>query len=241
MTGRKLESFPSMRRALCLIALLLLPLAAQPGRSITLQATRNTRDLGGLPLAEGTVFKKGMLYRSGALCFLTRSDVSRMSKLKLRTLIDLRLDKEIARDGKDRVTGVPLVRLPMANSRGLRREAYHYYIRENARAFQGFYAVLARPESYPVLFHCSAGKDRTGILAAVLLEQLGSKRSVILDDYMQSVRNSAGLEVHPEWIQEVFDYEDACGGTAQFLVQNGVSLERQAAVKELLVETQPGL
>lgn len=223
-----------MRVALLLLALLV-PLAAQPGRGISLQATRNTRDLGGLPVASGVV-RKGMVYRSGALCFLTASDQKRMGELGIKTLLDLRLDREIARDGKDRVAG-RLVRLPMANSKGLKQEAYHYYVRENARAFQGFYAELARPASYPILFHCSAGKDRTGILAAVLLEQLGATRAVVMDDYLQSVRNSPGLEVHKEWLQEVFDYEDECGGVAQFLVKNGVSLERQAAVKEILVET----
>lgn len=227
-----------MRTALLLLALLL-PLAAQPGRGIPLQATRNTRELGGLPLAEGQTFKKGMLYRSGALCYLTRQDTATVNKLGIQTVIDLRLDKELAREGGDRMNVVKLIRLPMANSQGLRREAYHYYIRENAKAFQGFYATLSQKEAYPILFHCSAGKDRTGILAAVLLENLGASRKTILDDYLQSIRNSPGLEVHAEWIQEVFDYEDSCGGAAQFLVKNGVSLERQAAVKELLVETHP--
>ncbi|MEW6281281.1 MAG: tyrosine-protein phosphatase, partial [Candidatus Eremiobacterota bacterium] len=64
-----------MRRLVLLFALLLLaPLAAQPGRGIALQATRNTRDLGGLPVRGGNV-KKHMVYRSGALCFLTVKDV----------------------------------------------------------------------------------------------------------------------------------------------------------------------
>lgn len=229
-----------MRTWLLLLALVL-PLAAQPGRGIPLQATRNTRDLGGLRLEAKQTFKKGMLYRSGALCFLTRQDTAKVNKLGIQTVIDLRSDKEIAKDGQDRMNVVRLVRLPMTNSQGLRQEAYYYYIRENAKAFRGFYAELANPNAYPILFHCSAGKDRTGILAAVLLEQLGASRKTILDDYLQSIRNSPGLEVHAEWIGEVFDYVDASGGVAQFLVKQGVSLERQAAVKEILVEAHTGL
>ncbi len=230
-----------MRRlmvALFLLVLAPLALQAQPGRAIKLQATRNTRDVGGLPVSDGTV-RKGMLYRSGALCFLTGQDVSRMRELKLKTILDLRNSSEIRKDGPDRpalTEGVRVLHLPMANSRGLRREAYHYYIRENPHVWRGFYAELARVQAYPMLFHCSAGKDRTGILTAVLLEQLGAERRVVLDDYLQSVRNSPGLEVHPEWIQEVFDYVDASGGASAFLVKNGVSLQTQQAARDILVE-----
>lgn len=230
-----------MRRliiALLVVCFALTALEAQPGRAIKLQATRNTRDLGGLPVTGGVV-RKGMLYRSGALCFLTGQDVSRMRELKLKTILDLRNSSEIRKDGPDRsalTEGVRVLHLPMANSRGLRQEAYHYYIRENPQVWRGFYAELARPQSYPMLFHCSAGKDRTGILSAVLLEQLGAERRVVLDDYLQSIRNSPGLEVHPEWIQEVFDYVDASGGASAFLVKSGVSLETQAAAREILLE-----
>ena len=205
------------------------------GAPVILQGTRNTRDLGGLPVEGGKV-KPGLVYRSGALCFITPGDVKTLEALRIRTLVDLRLQKEIDKDGLDRLPGPRVLYLPMANSQGLGQEAYRYYMVENAPAIQGFFGALAEEDSYPLLFHCSAGKDRTGILAALLLEMLGASREVISEDYLQSVKNSPRLVVKPEWLGEVFSAVDKAGGIQAFLLMNGVPVAQQQRIRELLVD-----
>lgn len=205
------------------------------GTPVILQGTRNTRDLGGLPLAEGKV-KPGLVYRSGALCFVTPEDVETLEALELRTIVELRKPSEIEKDGPDRLVGPKILYLPMVNSQGLGQEAYRYYMLENAAAIAGFFNALAEEGSYPLLFHCSAGKDRTGILAALLLELLGASREVIEQDYLQSVKNSPRLVVKPEWLGEVFRAVERAGGIQACLLANGVSLAQQERVRALLIE-----
>ncbi|MGI5844513.1 MAG: tyrosine-protein phosphatase [Candidatus Xenobium sp.] len=242
-----------MRRLVYLLVLMgvVLPaLAAPPNpsptprrthmqRAVLLEATRNTRDLGGLPTRNGFI-RDGLVYRSGALCFLTEADVATMQALKLSTVLELRVDSEINKDGPDRLaltSSIPHhLRLPMSSSRGRGAEAYAVLLEENRQAIRGFFELLANRRSLPLLFHCSAGKDRTGILTALLLESLGTPREVILDDYMQSVRNSPGLVVHPEWLEMVFRVVDGAGGIEAFLKSKGVPAQIPEAIRQNIEE-----
>ena len=222
-----------------ILTLLWTPVWAQPQtRAIILQATRNTRDLGGLPVIGGRL-RSGMLFRSGALCFVTASDVEKLNQLGCKTLVDLRTAREIAKDGPDRLglNAPQRITLAMHNSYGLGQQAYHSYIRECDAQVGSFFALLSDPKAYPILFHCSAGKDRTGILAALLLWSLGTEREIILDDYMQSQRNAPGLVVKPEWLGEVFTYVDECGGIEAYLSKIGVKPEELEALRQILVES----
>jgi len=180
-----------------------LPVAQAAGqtsdRNIRLEATRNTRTLGGLPTRDGVV-RAGLIYRSGALCYITSNDAAKLGRLRLRAIVDLRLPQEIEREGPDRLALTDqvarLIHLPMGNTRGLGAEAYRNLLEVNPAKIRAFFGILADADSYPLLFHCSAGKDRTGILGALLLMLLGAERTVIMDDYLQSQQNSPGLVVH---------------------------------------------
>ena len=204
-------------------------------RKVTLDGTRNTRELGGLPVAGGGTFPKGKVFRSGALCFASQADASKLLKMGIKTIIDLRLDNEIAKDGPDKAyltKGIPnLYHWPMAGSRGPGLAAYESYMEENGPLFKQFFAVLAKPERYPVLFHCSAGKDRTGILTALLLEAVGTPRNVIYDDYLHSMRITPALKVEKAWMDAVFKEVDAKGGIEPFLKSCGVTDQQLAAVR----------
>lgn len=223
---------------LLLLSCLVPALGESPvARAVPLEGTRNTRDLGGLPARNGTV-RAGMIYRSGALCFVTPADVTMLKNRRLRTVVELRLPQEIARDGPDKpglTRGLKVVHLPMGNSRGIHKEAYVSYMAERQDVFRGFFELLSKEDSYPLLFHCSAGKDRTGILSALLLMHLGTPREVILDDYLQSQRNSPRLRVEEEWIQVVFDTVDAAGGIGPYLTRIGIPQEQLDQVGQLLV------
>ncbi len=210
-------------------------------RKIHLKATRNARDLVGIPI-EGGSFPKGLLYRTGALCFLTADDVDKVLGLEVTTMIDLRQPSEIKKDGRDRERLRESIKhfyyWPMGNSQGIHQEAYYYLIRENNLIIKRFFHTLADSTKYPVMFHCSAGKDRTGILTALLLESLGTPREFIMEDYLQSQKNASGLLVKPEWLGEVFLYVDAYGGIEPFLEQAGVS---SAVLKRVRENLQPTL
>lgn len=216
-------------------------LSAPETRKVTLKGTRNTRELGGLPTAGGT-FKQGMVYRSGALCFASRQDAEQLLGLKIQTLLELRLDSEIERDGPDKdylTQGVSSnIHWPMKNSRGIGREAYVSYMEDNGPLFKDFFELLAKKESYPILYHCSAGKDRTGILTALLLEVLGTPREVIYDDYLHSRRITPKLKVEREWLDAVFEAVDSEGGIEPFLSRLGVSKATLSSVKTRLNSTK---
>lgn len=228
-------------RVWLLLLLAVAPALAFPSnpeaRRIALDGTRNTRGLGGLPAAGGTV-ASGRLIRSGALCFASRADAEKLLGMGLKTILELRLDSEITRDGPDKAyLTAPLQKLhwPMANSHGLGREAYESYLEDNRPLIRDFFALLAKPDTYPLLFHCSAGKDRTGILTALLLESLGTPREVILDDYIHSRRITPKLKVQEDWIAEVFKAIDQAGGIEPYLFGLGVTPEQLAAVRSNLI------
>ena len=202
---------------------------------IPLEGTKNTRDLGGMPVAGGQL-RSGRLYRSGALCFATPADVEKLGGLHLSTVVDLRTDQEIAKDGFDRITLGKNLRLPMKVYHGHGAEAYRSLVLQNPQVLRAFFGLLAKPESYPVIYHCSAGKDRAGILTALLLDYLGTPRSLIMDDYLQSQRNSPKLEVHEEWLQEVFEAVDRSGGTAPFLAIQGIPAGQLEEIRNYLTE-----
>ncbi len=208
-------------------------------RHIPLEGTRNTRSLDGIPTRQGKI-RPGLLYRSGALCFITRHDIKLLNRLHLRTIVELRLPQEIARDGPDKPelikNGIHLILLPMRNSHGIHQEAYKAYMHECGQVFHDFFRLLAHRKNYPLLFHCSAGKDRTGILTALLLMALGTPKDVIIDDYLQSQRNSPRLLVKPEWIEVVFDFVRRRGGIIPYLHSIGVTDRELSEIRAILVE-----
>ncbi len=213
-------------------------------RAIAFESTRNTRDLGGLP-AGGKWIRKHMIYRSGAFCFATPADQEKLASMGLKTIIDLRSRQEVeVKEGADRLPeGCPITieYLPMLFKGDTKIGRYYSYALDNDDSVKGFFATLARRDTYPVLFHCSAGKDRTGVMAALLLELLGVKRSIIVDDYLQSQRNSAKLEVHEEWLGEIFSLIDKAGGVRRFLQAQGAKEEDLDGIPPLLLQDEQPL
>lgn len=206
-------------------------------RKVKFQSTRNTRDLGGLPTRGGYV-KDGMVYRSGTFCYATADDTAKLGTLGLNTIIDLRTKREIEKkEGPDRLpsgSAIVTLHLPMAFKGDTKIGRYYSYALDNDKSIGGFFHALATPKSYPLLYHCSAGKDRTGVLTALLLELLGTPRPIIMEDYLESRRNSKKLEVHREWLREVFRLIDKAGGINVFLVQQGVKQEDLKAIPAIL-------
>jgi protein-tyrosine phosphatase len=172
-------------------------------RWLPLQGADNARDLGGLPLRDGGLTRPGRLLRSDTLQELTEQDLELLRRYPLGVVIDLRTPLEAHREGRGRLAGEPVdyVNLPfvpdsviipddprhevVVADRYLQDRVEHYldYLRLAGRRVLAALGVLAEPRPSAVLFHCAAGKDRTGVLAALTLHVAGVDRDAVLDDY----------------------------------------------------------
>jgi protein-tyrosine phosphatase len=167
-------------------------------RWIDLDGADNTRDLGGLPVTGGGRTRFGRLLRSGTLQDLTAGDVTHLTEiLGIQTVVDLRLYDEAEREGSA-LCGIPAVRylsLPLSSAGNIRSDmvadaAEMDIVAHYAALLEGSAAnivtavrVFADEISWPAIFHCAAGKDRTGVLAAVVLDAVGVSREAIIADY----------------------------------------------------------
>ena len=198
-------------------------------RLIALEGAVNFRDLGGYPAGDGQQTRWRLLFRADGLGDLTEADFEIMRALGIRTVIDLRSGEELER-GRFDVEAHPVTfhhfpiieKLPDAEEfdrrPGLLGSQYQEMLRDAGQAFLRVLQVLAAPDSLPAVFHCTAGKDRTGVLSALVLSLLGVDEETVVADYALSgaamVRLRAKLIVkYPEGrdvienIDEVFSAE----------------------------------
>lgn len=170
-------------------------------RLLPLEGAYNVRDMGGYALGGGRRFIWGKVFRSGDLDALTPDDLAILAARGLRTVVDFRDDAErlnapdkLPPTVKD-VYALPIQPGALSALRSLPADAdqvvmmqvlYRALVREATDEYREFFRVLAHDASAPVLFHCSAGKDRTGLGAALLLVALGADREVIYHDYLLS-------------------------------------------------------
>lgn len=175
-------------------------------RIVTLLASLNFRDLGGLPLAGGLRVKAGVLYRGPDPAPLGDAHCETLRKLGIRLVCDLRseaerhddmhvcdapmqfLELDLPNDFADEASlGLRLlVRRP--NAEGARMAMCASYAAMPARLRPHLPALLEAlcAGSVPALVHCTAGKDRTGVLVALLLLFLGAPEGAVFEDYLRS-------------------------------------------------------
>ncbi|MBN8484975.1 MAG: tyrosine-protein phosphatase [Sphingomonadales bacterium] len=160
-------------------------------RQITLERGSNFRDLGGYAGAGGKRVRWGAIYRSGALPLLSDADYRLLGGLRIGTIIDLRSleERAIAPTLLDDRTGALFVSndysiRPMLSRMGSQdgRPLYAGTEKTLAPQYRALFRRLLASDG-ALLFHCSAGQDRTGIGAALVLSALGVDRSVIIADY----------------------------------------------------------
>jgi protein-tyrosine phosphatase len=178
-------------------------------RAIVLQGVSNLRDLGGWQTAGGARVRFGAVLRSASLGRLTDPDAALLAATGLRTVVDLRSEGERRRwpSRLDALPGVAVHFLPIDPSLGtslrdialtaaasradvldLMRSAYVTYAFDWAHQYAAMFDLLLQPERRPLLFHCTAGKDRTGFGAALVLAALGVEWEAIRADYFATNR-----------------------------------------------------
>jgi len=163
--------------------------------------TLNFRDVGGAPAGPGRRVRRGVLFRSDTVQFLTSADLDLLvGRLGLRTEIDLRRASEAAREGRGPLAGSAVVHapFPVTSRRAQRAEELdvpvvtrwepvveHYlgYLAVSGPAIAGAVATLAAPGALPALVHCAAGKDRTGVVVAFALSVAGVDDEHVAADY----------------------------------------------------------
>ncbi len=177
-----------------------------PGTPVAFEVCENFRELGGYKAKDGKTVKHGMIYRTGALALVkTEKDVETFKKLKIKTVIDFRssVERKAQPDPEfDGVTNIPIsalydtngeeVRFDLDEIFGAGRKGVDLMLKEVEDAYESLpfnnpaYKIMFEQicsGNTPVLFHCSAGKDRTGVAAALILRALCVSDEQILDDF----------------------------------------------------------
>ena len=183
-------------------------------RAIDFAVVFNARDLGGLATDDGRTVRRGILYRADGVNRLAGDDLEKARALRLSTVVDLRTDGEIERGGRFPVDEHPVEwhHLPMltrmwseddlvvtTGAADFLRDRYVDMLTDGAASL----GVIARlvGDGTPLLFHCAAGKDRTGVVAAYLLGLAGVARSEIVADYHATAGAMASFV---EWLRVTY-------------------------------------
>ncbi len=173
-----------------------------PQRSWALQGASNFRDLGGYPGHGGRPLRWRKLFRSAQLSSLTAQDHAQLAPLGLRRSFDFRGQAERAETPYElpgvtqhslaieptliqhmRVLSAAGEPVSAATVAGLMEDLYRGLINDQAHRFAELFEHLLQADA-PVLFHCTAGKDRTGVAAALVLLALGVPRDCVLQDFL---------------------------------------------------------
>ncbi len=254
-------------------------------RWLDLDGTANTRDLGGVRVRDGVV-RPNVLIRSDNLQSLSPRDVDRLvDDLGLRSVLDVRTTSERADEGpgplaaRSEVKHFGLSFIPetpaVAQDPGSVLPSrwahgpvvvYTHYLQQRPESFKAAIERLADPEAGAAIVHCAAGKDRTGVLVALILDVLGADDEDIVGDYVRTnerieaiftrLRGSAtyaedvvriGLDAHrvdPDTMREVLrTLRRTYGSGEDYLLAAGVSAATLRGLHERLVEpsaAQPG-
>ncbi len=236
---------------------------------IPIPGTYNFRDVGGLPALTGTV-REGVLFRSDGLHRLGEEGRSELRRLRVGRVIDLRDENEASimpddLDGLD----VEVLRLPVfegggasQGARGISLDAlYHRIVTQHTSVVVGALREIAGADERSVVVHCTAGKDRTGVVVALALSAVGVYRDAVVDDYARTEANLAGEWLEgmvelvsrygvpdtpelrvlmggspPEAIEGVLDeVERSHGSTRDYLLSAGLDLSDLAALERRLI------
>jgi protein-tyrosine phosphatase len=229
----------------------------------------NLRDAGGHPTASGNRIREGVLYRGDAPIQLDEEAAVRLGELGLNTIVDLRRDVErelrpyALPAFRGRFVHISLVgeeRRPVNPLNGGLAQFNRWVYAERGAAIAEVVRTLAVADAFPALVHCTAGKDRTGLVVGLLQSWLGVADDVIAADYALSaerlhaddeeaiekqqialgvnVRDRPDLlEARPEWILDALaQVREEHGGVANYLMAQGARPDELARLREALLE-----
>lgn len=231
---------------------------------VPLQGGSNFRDLGGYRAADGRQVRRGAVFRSAHLGGLTDTDRGALGKLGVRTIVDLRGVNEAAEtphliEGLAcKVVGAHIepgvgekIRGAVADGSanphiimGYMSDHYRDYPRRCAPGFQKLFATLIDGQQRPLVFHCTAGKDRTGFASALLLTLLGVPWQTVMEDYLRTNElwighigrypeldidtRAAIIEARTPYLEAAFDVVQKDFGSAEAFAEKALGLDKAA-------------
>ena len=234
----------------------------------------NFRDIGGYPTWDGQTVRWGRYYRAGRQDRMTAEDRARLADLGIRTQIDLRKPEEIADQGRGPLPDMGsdyhnIAVMPdggtdqlskLVGDTGISGKRYLGYLEFGPESWLKLFEILANAETQPMLLHCTAGKDRTGVSTAFLLSVLGVDRALIEADYILTNRDtgrqadfieqttglpegvSRDLMIHHAGVPDdaigVFlsGLDERWGGPVEYLREIGVTEDAFDAVRHAFLE-----
>lgn len=175
---------------------------------LPLKGAKNFRDLGGIKVGENSIIKWGKIYRSDQLSQLTGEDLVYLDSIKIKSILDYRSRHEVRKYTDKTLDSVQFYYSIPIGAGAVRSSAnpsnsnvetlalqmqtmYKDYIKDSdcLNSFRLMFKILQYDLSTPVLLHCSAGKDRTGIAVALILFALGVSETEIIANYMESAKH----------------------------------------------------
>ena len=217
--------------------------ASQPERHLRVPGTRNFRDVGGYPAGAGRETRWRTLFRTDQLDRLPPSSVEMLEAIGLRQVIDLRWPHELvaapsvfAAHPGVRYRSIPLLEDDPTPAVGL-AGTYRFILDHRGPQLVEVVRALLAPAGTPAAIGCAAGKDRTGVMTALLLAAVGVPRDVIVEDYRLTAPMFArpvddehlsdwrsrplAVECPPEYILEALEHLDRTHGGARGLLRAG--------------------
>lgn len=235
-------------------------------RLIQLEKSINIRDIGGYTGHDGRKIKWRKVIRSEELAHLSDKDVSYFSALKLKHVFDFRNQFKSERQVDRLPKNTEYHLLPIFSSADMgvdhmdftqpgavdqfMRNIYKIQTEERAQCFAEVLKYLTEPSEFPILYHCTNGKDRTGFMTYLILSLLGVKEDVILSDYSLTnltfdesylllgniMSEELGIEnyhlwefygVKPEWLQLSMDYVNKNFGNVETYLMEETDLREK--------------
>ncbi len=234
----------------------------------------NFRDVGGYHAADGRTVRWGRYFRAGRQDRMSDRDLEKVKQLRISTQIDLRRPDEIRDQGRGPIadSGAAyhnIAVIPEGGSdqlnqsvgdTGISGKRYLHYLEFGPDSWRRLFAILEQAASSPVLVHCTAGKDRTGVSTAFLLSVLGVERALIEADYVLTnrdvsrhadfIENTTGFPegmsreqmiqlagVPESAMSDFLDGLDArWGGPVEYLRSIGISDSTLATVRDVFLE-----
>jgi protein-tyrosine phosphatase len=196
----------------------------------------NFRDIGAYDAGTTMAVAIGRVFRSAALYDLTSTDVAIIRTRGIRKIVDVRWPP-FTTDSLLLNSFATHVYIPVGFSGTTATEIYQNLVRDNGRQWCQVFNLLADLRNLPLNCHCEAGKDRTGVLTALILTLLGVEREMVIQDYLLS--NTAYRYVDRTWIEAALDAVDTSGGIELYLDAIGTPASVRRAVRTNLLVPRP--
>lgn len=242
---------------------------------ITMKNTINTRTIGGFKNKDNLYMKNGILFRSDNLSKLSKYDINTLNILGIKTIIDFRSDYEKQREPNILPNNIKYIEYPIEvdktindnindilsgkinkNIESFLINANKDFINKYSHIYSKFIKDIINNKLENILFHCTAGKDRTGFASALILSILEIPREIILKEYLfsnycidktiniqlEKVSKIMGIEkdkhkilpllrVKLEYIQSAFDVIDLKYGNITNYIKNGLLISNDEIIK----------